>query len=41
MNVAAWAEYYRRFWDEAFNRLEHCLWQLQLKEKEKQDGHSK
>jgi DNA-binding transcriptional ArsR family regulator len=30
--VAAWAEKYRRFWDERFDRLEEYLRQIQQKE---------
>ncbi len=37
--VAEWAESYRRFWDESYERLDEYL--DQLKEKEGTDGHSK
>jgi DNA-binding transcriptional ArsR family regulator len=30
--VAAWAENYRRFWDESYTRLDHYLQNLQQKE---------
>jgi DNA-binding transcriptional ArsR family regulator len=32
--VADWAENYRRFWDESFNRLDDYLQELQAKQKE-------
>ena len=31
--IADWVEYYRKFWDESFNRLENYLQELQKKEK--------
>jgi DNA-binding transcriptional ArsR family regulator len=31
--VAGWVEYYRKFWEESFNRLESYLRELQQKEK--------
>jgi len=36
--VAEWAEDYRRFWDESYERLDEYL--QQLKEKERKHGHS-
>lgn len=38
--VAEWAEHYRRFWDESFDRLADYL-QVMKKKKEKKDGRSK
>jgi DNA-binding transcriptional ArsR family regulator len=35
--VAEWAESYRRFWDESYERLDEYL--QHLKEKERTDGH--
>jgi DNA-binding transcriptional ArsR family regulator len=37
--VAEWAEGYRGFWDESYERLDGYL--QQLKEKERNDGHGK
>jgi DNA-binding transcriptional ArsR family regulator len=37
--VAEWADDYRRFWDESYQRLDEYL--RQLKEKERNDGHRK
>ena len=37
--VAEWAEDYRRFWDESFERLDEYL--EHLKEKERDHGHDK
>lgn len=37
--VAEWAEGYRRFWDESFDRLDEYL--RQLKEEERNRGHDK
>ena len=37
--VAEWAENYRRFWDESFERLDKYL--QHLKEKERKHGHGK
>ena len=37
--VAEWAENYRRFWDESYERLDAYL--QHLKEKERNDGHGK
>ncbi len=31
--VDDWVEYYRRFWEQSFDRLDHYLQQLQKKEK--------
>src|ERR1700760_2129691 len=31
--ISDWVEYYRRFWEESFNRLENYLHELQQKEK--------
>ncbi len=39
--VAEWAEHYRRFWEESFDRLDSYLHELkirELKNKEKEDG---
>ena len=32
-DVADWVEYYRRFWEESFDRLDNYLQELQSKEK--------
>ena len=37
--VAEWAENYRRFWDESYERLDQYL--QHLKEKERKHGHGK
>ena len=37
--VAEWAERYRRFWDESFERLDEYL--QELKKREKKHGHDK
>jgi DNA-binding transcriptional ArsR family regulator len=39
--VADWAERYRRFWEESFDRLEEHLQQMQEQEKEKNHGRRK
>ena len=46
--VADWVEYYRRYWEESFDKLESYLKDLQRKDKvqdiqrkEKRDGHKK
>ena len=36
--VAEWAEQYRRFWEESYDRLEEYLEELQDDRKEKRDG---
>jgi DNA-binding transcriptional ArsR family regulator len=36
--VAEWAERYRRFWEESYNRLDEYLDELQGRGKEKGDG---
>jgi DNA-binding transcriptional ArsR family regulator len=36
--VAAWAENYRRFWDESYERLDEYLERLQTKEDDDDDG---
>lgn len=38
--VAEWADGYRRFWDESFQRLDEYLRQLQGQESEHDDGQS-
>src|SRR6266516_7818321 len=37
-DVAEWAEQYRRFWEESYDRLEEYLEELQEGGKEKRDG---
>jgi DNA-binding transcriptional ArsR family regulator len=37
-DVADWAEHYRRFWTESFDRLDDYLHELKEKEKEKKHG---
>jgi DNA-binding transcriptional ArsR family regulator len=37
-NVAEWAEGYRRFWEESYDRLDEYLEELQGRGKEKPDG---
>jgi DNA-binding transcriptional ArsR family regulator len=37
-DVAEWAERYRRFWEESYDRLDEYLDQLQGRGKEKRDG---
>jgi len=39
--VADWTEYYRKFWDESFDRLDDYLAELMQKEKEKNDDRDK
>jgi len=39
--VAEWADRYRRFWEESFDRLDEYLDQLQERRKEKGDGHER
>jgi len=39
--VADWANRYRQFWDDSFDRLDDYLKQLQSKPKEKKDGRRK
>ncbi len=36
--VAEWAERYRRFWEESYDRLDEYLGELQGRGKEKRDG---
>jgi DNA-binding transcriptional ArsR family regulator len=37
-DIAAWAEQYRRFWDESFDRLDDYLKELRKQEKDNDDG---
>jgi DNA-binding transcriptional ArsR family regulator len=37
-DVAEWAEQYRRFWEESYDRLDEYLGKLQVRGKEKGDG---
>ena len=37
-DVAEWAERYRRFWEESYDRLDEYLEELQGRRKEKRDG---
>ncbi len=39
--VADWADRYRQFWDDSFDRLDDYLEQLQTKTKEKKDARRK
>ena len=34
-DVATWIDHYRRFWEESFDRLDHYLRELQVKEKKR------
>jgi DNA-binding transcriptional ArsR family regulator len=38
MEVADWADQYRRFWEERYERLDEYLEELQEREKENDDG---
>jgi DNA-binding transcriptional ArsR family regulator len=38
-DVADWAERYRRFWEESYDRLDEYLERLQASGKEEEDGH--
>lgn len=40
-DVSDWTEYYRKFWDESFNRLDDYLIELLKQEKEKNDDDNK
>ncbi|MEO8377471.1 MAG: metalloregulator ArsR/SmtB family transcription factor [Candidatus Sumerlaeota bacterium] len=40
-DVAAWIDFYRRFWEESFDRLDEYLKQLQAAEKVKEKKHSR
>lgn len=37
-DVAEWTEWYRRFWEESYDRLDEYLDELQGRGKEKEDG---
>ncbi|HEX2234709.1 MAG TPA: metalloregulator ArsR/SmtB family transcription factor [Actinomycetota bacterium] len=39
--VADWAERYRRFWEERYDRLDEYLEELQGRGKEREDGHER
>jgi DNA-binding transcriptional ArsR family regulator len=39
--VADWADHYRRFWEESFDRLDEYLKEMQQKDKEKKHGRKK
>jgi DNA-binding transcriptional ArsR family regulator len=39
--VAEWAENYRRFWDESYQRLDEYLTRLQTKEDDDDDEHDR
>jgi DNA-binding transcriptional ArsR family regulator len=40
-DVAEWAENYRRFWDESYERLDEYLQRLQTKEDDDDDKHGR